>query len=67
MDKRSLRARPPDEPLLPIAAVAARWSMHYETIRRWCAKGALRYTRVGPHGAIRIPLAEIRRHETTAA
>lgn len=50
--------------LLSIAQVARRWSVNYETVRRWCDKGAIAHMRLGPKGdVIRIPEAEVERHE----
>jgi len=50
--------------LLTIGAVAQRWGVEYETVRRWCAKGALAHVRVGPGGSvIRISVDEVKRHE----
>lgn len=60
---RSTPAGAADAELLTIAEVAARWKVGYETVRRWCLKGALNVVRVGPHGAIRIPRAEVERYE----
>lgn len=52
-----------DTELLTIPEVAARWKVGYETVRRWCLKGAIAVVRVGPHSAIRIPRSEVERYE----
>lgn len=56
-------ARAGDEELWTIAEVAVRWKMHYETVRRWCEKGAIVTRRVSPRRAIRIPWSEVQRQE----
>lgn len=60
---RRAPAAPVDDELLTIAELAARWKVDYETVRRWCVKGAIATKRVGPHRAIRITRTEVGRFE----
>jgi excisionase family DNA binding protein len=40
--------------LLTLKEAADRCAVDYETFRRWVAKGALRYTIVGPYSTMRV-------------
>jgi len=50
-----------DDELLTPRAVAARWKVSLETVRRWIRKGIIGHTR-GPGGVVRIPASEVERH-----